>query len=141
MQRFILSVDDDDASQYLLEIVFREIGLAFHLYRVSNGIEAFKFLSHAEPFVDVPRPDLILSDLNLPGMDGIELLAKLQADIALRTIPVVVVSSSRLDSDRTKCLALGAKHFITKNSSFEQFLHAVRTVCISVDRVVVTDSE
>jgi CheY-like chemotaxis protein len=125
VEKFVLSVEDDDAAHYLLEIAFRELGPAFHLYRVTNGTEAFKFLSHAEPFVDVPRPDLILSDLNLPGMDGIELLAKLQTDIALRTIPVVVISSSCLDSDRAKCLALGAKRFITKNSSFDQFRRQV----------------
>ena len=133
-------MEDDDAAQCLLEIAFRELGPEFYLYRVTNGAEALKFLTHVAPFTNAPKPDLILSNLNMPGMSGIELLVKIQADESLKRIPVVVLSSSRLTSDRAECLAMGAKQFINKPDSYQDFIRALQTACTYIDGVIAAGS-
>jgi len=87
------------------------------------------------------RPHLILSNLNMPDMNGIELLSKLQASTEFRAIPVVIISSSRLTSDRAHCLALGAREFITKSADFQVVISAMKRACaFSVDGAVIAES-
>ena len=136
MVRTVLSVEDDDATHFLLDIAFQEMGPDFRLYRVTDALEALQFLSHTGPFTDSPRPDLILSNLNMPGMGGIELLRRIQNDNRWKDIPVVVFSSSKLESDRAKCLALGAKHYISKPAAYRDFMSAVKTACGYADGTI-----
>ena len=127
--RSILSVEDDDAAHYLVEMALRDMGAEFRVYRARDGIEALDFLRRAGPFTDVPTPDLVLADLNMPRMGGMELLRRMQNDPALRRILVVVISSSRLQRDRHQSLALGAKHFFTKSPTYREFAADIRRAC------------
>ncbi len=133
MQKSILSAEDDDGAQHLLELALREVAPEFRLYKVKHGTEALQFLNQAEPFTDVPKPDLVLLDLNMPRMGGLDLLREIQKDDVLRRIPVVVITSSRLASDSALCLALGAKHFISKSASYADFVCDVKAACGYMD--------
>ena len=125
----MLYVEDEDAAVFLLETALKEMKIDVELRRVSNGEDALAFLNQSGPYRDAPRPDLVLLDLNLPRKGGLEVLAEVQSKETLRDLAVIVFSSSSLATDRKKSLALGAQEYITKPSSFDGFLTAVKTVC------------
>ena len=125
----LLYVEDEDAAVFLLETALKEAQTEVDLYRVSNGEEALAFLSRSGQYQEAPRPDLILLDLNLPRKGGFEVLSEMQNSDALRTLHVVVFTSSSFANDRKRSLALGAQEYITKPSTFDGFLSAIKTVC------------
>ena len=126
--RILLYVEDEDAAVFLFETAVKEASIQLQLYRVSDGEQAIAFLGQTGSYESAPRPSLILLDLNLPRRNGFEVLAEVQRDASLGGIPVVVFTSSSLASDRQKSMALGARHYITKPSTFDGFIDAVRTV-------------
>lgn len=128
-ERTVLSVEDDDAAFHLLEIAFHESQPAIHLIRVSDGEEALAFLARRGAFHDAPRPDLVLLNMNLPKKSGLEVLAEVAATESLRSIPIVVFTSSTLQSERARCLALGAQDFLTKPANFDGLIDAVNSAC------------
>ncbi len=128
-KKLVLSVEDDDAAYFLICSAFRELRLELVVERVENGEDALEFLRQSGRFSNAGRPSLILLNINLPGMSGPEVLSVIQAEESLRDLPVVMFSSSRLDADRAKCLALGAKQFITKPNSYREFVNAIRCAC------------
>lgn len=128
-ERVLLYVEDEDAAVFLLETALKEVGIQLKLYRVSDGEQALAFLRGAGAYEKAPRPDLILLDLNLPRKNGLEVLSEMQNDSRLRDIVVIVFTSSALSSDRRKSLALGAREYITKPSSFDGFVQAVKNAC------------
>jgi CheY-like chemotaxis protein len=132
MNRTVLSIEDDDAVEVLLQVAFREAPGDFRLFRVSNGAEGLAFLKRKGRYASAPRPDLVLLNVNLPVMSGPEVLEQMKNDESLRDIPTVIFTSSHLDKDRARCLALGAREFISKPSSFEGVVQAVRTACAHV---------
>jgi two-component system, chemotaxis family, response regulator Rcp1 len=125
----MLYVEDEDAAVFLLETALKEAKIEVELHRVSNGEDALAFLNQTGPYRNAPRPNLVLLDLNLPRKGGLEVLSDIQNTEGLRTLSVVVFTSSSLAIDRKKSLALGAQEYITKPSSFDGFLTAIRTVC------------
>lgn len=125
----MLYVEDEDAAVFLLEIALKETKIDLELYRVSNGEDAIAFLKQTGAYRNAPRPNLVLLDLNLPRKGGLEVLSDIQGTEALRNLSVIVFTSSSLPVDRKKSLALGAQEYITKPSSFDGLLTAVRTVC------------
>ena len=125
----MLYVEDEDAAVFLLETALKEMKIEVELYRVSNGEEALAFLNRSGAYRDAPRPGLVLLDLNLPRKGGLEVLSEIQGNETLRHLSVVVFTSSSLAIDRKKSLALGAQQYITKPSSFDGFLTAVKTAC------------
>lgn len=125
----MLYVEDEDAAVFLLETALKEMRIEVELYRVSNGEDALAFLNRSGAYRDAPRPGLVLLDLNLPRKGGLEVLSEIQGNETLRELSVVVFTSSSLAIDRKKSLALGAQQYITKPSSFDGFLTAVKTVC------------
>lgn len=127
--RVMLYVEDEDAAVFLLETALKEAKIEVELRRVANGEEALAFLNRTGAYHDAPRPDLILLDLNLPRKGGLEVLSEIQGTEALRNLSVVVFTSSSLANDRKRSLALGAQEYITKPSSFDGFLAAIKTVC------------
>ncbi len=129
MDIVVLSVEDDPATFYVLQLAFRECGFPVSLYRASDGEEALTMLQQAGRPARMPRPHLILLNVNLPRKSGLEVLAALRADPALASVPAVVFTSSSLDSERAKCLALGAVDYLTKPSDFDGVLQAVQSVC------------
>jgi CheY-like chemotaxis protein len=132
MSKTVLSIEDDDAVEMLLQIAFRETARDFRVVRVPNGEEGLAFLRRSGRYANAQRPDLVLLNVNMPGISGPEVLRQMKDDESLRDIPTVVFTSSNMDQDRAKCLALGAKDFISKPSSFEGVLQAVRTACAHV---------
>lgn len=127
--RTVLSVENDDAAFHLLKVAFQESQPAVRLVRASDGEGALEFLERRGRFQNAPRPDLVLLNMNLPKKSGLEVLAEVAANESLRSIPVVVFTSSSLYSERARCLALGAQDSITKPSNFEGLINAVNSVC------------
>ena len=127
-QRAVLYVEDDDASFLLVQLTIQDAGLPIELYRASDGEKALAFLQKTEPhYQQVPRPDLILLDLNTPKKNGFEVLREIKASVSLRSIPIIVFSSSTLAADKKTSLALGADDFVTKPSSLDLFIEAIKS--------------
>jgi CheY-like chemotaxis protein len=126
MAKVVLSVEDDDAAYFLISSAFQDLGSSLELHRVQDGDAALEFLNRKGSYVGAPRPSLILLDMNLPKLTGPEVLARMQSSDGLHDIPVVVFSSSKADTDRARCLALGAKDFITKPHNYQLFKDAIQ---------------
>lgn len=124
----ILLVEDNPGDARLAQEALNESKLNNQLYHVEDGIEAMDFLNKQEPFADKPTPDLILLDLNLPRKDGREVLAEIKNDKKLRTIPVVILTTSSAEEDILKSYGLHANCYITKPLDLDQFIKVVRSV-------------
>jgi DNA-binding response OmpR family regulator len=129
IQRNLLYVEDEDAAVFLLETALKEASIDVNLYRVADGEDALAFLRKAGIYAAMPRPDLVLLDLNLPRKGGLEVLSELQDSQELDSLAVVVFTSSSLANDKRKALALGAQEYITKPASFDGFVAAVKSAC------------
>ncbi len=125
--RYFLYVEDDDASFFLLRIALQEADPLIQLGRASDGEQALAFMEKAPPYQNVPRPDLILLDLNLPKKNGWEVLQILKNDESLRSIPVIMFTTSASRRDRETSLALGADEYVTKPKTLDLLLEAVKT--------------
>jgi len=125
----LLYVEDEDAAVFLLETAIKEAAIDVALYRVADGEEALAFLRKSGEYLEMPRPDMVLLDLNLPRKNGLEVLSEMKESQELRSLPVVVFTSSSLAIDKRKSLALGAQEYITKPASFDGFVAAVKTAC------------
>jgi len=125
----MLYVEDDDSAVFLLETALKEASIEIELFHVGDGEQALAWLNKDGAFGNAAGPDLILLDLNLPKKNGLDVLAEMQRNPRLRAIPVVVFSSSSLDSDRRRSLELGARDYIKKPPTFAAFVDAVRSAC------------
>lgn len=134
-EQVLLYAEDEDAAVFLLEMALKEANISVTLHRVSDGEEALAFLRQHGAYTRAPRPDMVLLDLNLPRKSGHEVLSAIREDDELRTMPVVIFTSSSAISDRRKSLALGAQLHITKPSSFDGFVEAIRTACSGLLRM------
>lgn len=124
----ILLVEDDPADAGLAKRALREGRIVCRVSHVRDGVEAMDYLRGAGPFAGAPRPDLILLDLNMPRMDGRAVLAELKKDPDLKTIPVVILTTSDVDRDVNASYLLGANSFITKPMDMDAFFDAIRSV-------------
>jgi CheY-like chemotaxis protein len=122
----VLLVEDNDDDVYLTQRAFKAAKFLVNLHHVNNGRKCMEFLRKQPPYVDAPTPDLILLDLNLPIMDGREVLAEIVKDEALRHLPVVVLTTSYEAEDVQKMYKLRCSSYITKPVDFEKFAEAVR---------------
>jgi len=127
--KVLLSIEDDDAEYHLIKMAVDEINMAIHLLRVKDGEEAMWFLKRSHGHEIAPRPDLILLNLNLPKKNGFEVLTDLQHSESLRSIPVVMFTSTKTASERKKALALGADDFISKPNTLDELLETIKAVC------------
>ena len=125
----VLHVEDEDGAAFLFRSAVREAGIAAIVFRVSNGEEALAFLRKAGPYANAERPQLMVLDLNLPKIDGLSVLSRMRNDESLKTIPVVVISTSARQADMDKAKLLGAKHYIVKPDSFEKLTEQVKEAC------------
>lgn len=123
----VLYVEDDDAAFTLVNIILREQAPLIQLSRARDGMEALAILRTVESTDSKLLPDLILLDLNLPKKNGLEVLTELKASKTLREIPVVMFSTSAAESDINNALEGGAREYITKPSSFDSFVEAVKS--------------
>ncbi len=124
----ILLVEDSPSDTELTIEALREAKVRNHLSVVEDGVQALDFLHQRETFARAPRPDLIMLDLNLPRKDGREVLAEIKADPKLKSIPVVVLTTSKAEQDVLRAYNLHANCYITKPVDFEQFLRVIRSI-------------
>ena len=124
----ILLVEDDPGDVELTREGLAEGKMLVNLHTVDDGVKALRFLRREQPYGDAVRPDIILLDLNLPRMDGRETLKEIKADARLRSIPVVVLTTSEAEVDILTCYDLGASCYIAKPVGFEEFMKVVRSL-------------
>jgi diguanylate cyclase (GGDEF)-like protein/PAS domain S-box-containing protein len=122
----ILLIEDHLGDVRLIEESFRNSKRSIHLHVAYDGVEAMGFLKRDGPYADVPRPDIILLDLNLPRMDGREVLARIKDDVDLKTIPTVVLTTSDAEIDVARAYELHASFYIAKPVSLEAFESVMR---------------
>ncbi len=118
----ILLVEDNPADVRLTQEVFRDSRITNNIYVVSDGEEALAFLRKKERYAEEPRPDIILLDLNLPKKDGRQVLAEIKTDQELKTIPVIVLTTSDADRDVRTAYEAGVNSYITKPVDLGQFV-------------------
>jgi CheY-like chemotaxis protein len=124
----ILLADDDVEDRTMTISALRERRIANDIRCAGDGEEVCDYLFHRGAYTnadDAPKPGLILLDLNMPKKDGREVLAEIKADACLRSIPVVVLTTSKAEEDITRTYDLGVNSFITKPVSFEGLVHAM----------------
>jgi CheY-like chemotaxis protein len=119
----VLLVEDDPGDVVLIEEAFEHNKVRNALTIVGDGVEAMEFL-HS----DAERPDLVLLDLNLPRKDGREVLAEIKGDPELRSIPVVVLTTSKAEEDILRSYDLHANAYVTKPVDFNRFIEVVRQI-------------
>ncbi|HWF22418.1 MAG TPA: response regulator [Acidimicrobiales bacterium] len=124
----VLLVEDDPGDVLITREALVGSKLVHNLHVVDNGERAVDFLRRQGDYHDVPRPDLILLDLNLPRLDGREVLARIKADESLRQIPVVVLTTSDAEEDVLRSYDLHANAYVTKPVEFEAFITVVRQI-------------
>jgi two-component system, chemotaxis family, response regulator Rcp1 len=124
----VLLVEDSPGDVRLTQEAFRDANKSVHLHVASDGVEAMAFLRHEGAHVHAPRPDLILLDLNLPKMDGREVLAKIKKDDGLKTIPTIILTTSEAEADIVKSYQLQANCYLTKPGQLEAFESLVKSI-------------
>jgi CheY-like chemotaxis protein len=124
----ILLVEDNPDDVLLTVEVLKDAKVKNTLHVAEDGEEAMQFLYNQGKFVDAPRPDLILLDLNLPGKDGREVLSDIKEDPKLKRIPVVILTTSKDEEDIIRMYDHHANAYITKPVDFDQFISVVHTI-------------
>jgi CheY-like chemotaxis protein len=121
----IVVADDDEEDRMLTSLALKRSRLANEVYFCIDGVDLLDYLNRSGRWSkpgDAPRPGVILLDLNMPRMDGREALSKIKADPALRTIPTIVLTSSKAEEDIVSSYDLGVNSFITKPVTFTQLV-------------------
>ncbi len=124
----VLLVEDDEGDVLMTREAFEHYKITNQLHVVRDGEQAVQFLRREGPYVDAPRPDLILLDLNLPRFDGRQVLAEIKADPELRMIPVVVLTTSEAEEDILRSYTLHANAYVTKPVDFDRFIDVIRKI-------------
>jgi chemotaxis family two-component system response regulator Rcp1 len=124
----VLLVEDSPGDARLTREAFREANASIQLHVVVDGVEAMAFLRQEAPYLKVPRPDIILLDLNLPKMDGREVLARVKSDPGLKTIPIIILSTSEAQADILKSYKLQANCYLSKPVQFDAFENLVISI-------------
>lgn len=135
MRLDVLLVEDNPGDVRLTQEAFRDANMAAHLPNMTvhlhvacDGVEALSFLRHEGVNAQAPRPDLVLLDLNLPRMDGREVLAQIKGDHRLRTIPTVILTTSESAADIANSYRLQANCYLSKPQQLDAFESLVRSV-------------
>jgi CheY-like chemotaxis protein len=124
----VLLVEDSPGDVRLTQEAFRDANRSIRLHVASDGVEALAFLRKEGAHVHAPRPDIILLDLNLPKMDGREVLAHIKEDDSLKTIPTVILTTSDSEADIVKCYQLQANCYLSKPVQLEAFEALVKSI-------------
>lgn len=124
----ILLVEDNPGDVRLAREALKESKVRNNIYVVEDGVEAMAFLRRKEKYRNMPRPDLILLDLNLPRKSGREVLAEVKSDEGLKRIPVVILTVSKDEEDILKAYDLHCNCYITKPIDFGQFMKITRMI-------------
>jgi CheY-like chemotaxis protein len=124
----VLLVEDSPGDVRLTKEAFRDANSSIHLNVAADGVEAMAFLRHQGIHAHVPRPDLILLDLNLPKMDGREVLAHIKEDSGLKLIPTVILTTSDAEADIVKSYELQANCYLSKPVQLDAFEALVKSI-------------
>ena len=131
-RRVVLVVEDSPADQEIVRRAFLSVDHGCDLRTVFDGETALCYLQQTEPFAPpagAPQPDLILLDLNLPNLTGREVLERIRANPRIRHIPVIILTTTQAQHEVLECYRLGANCFITKPSTFQEFVQLISTTC------------
>jgi CheY-like chemotaxis protein len=124
----ILLVEDNLGDVRLTEEALKESKLAVNMRVARDGIEALAMLHGEGVYADQPQPDLILLDLNMPRLDGREVLRQIKSDDQLKHIPVVVLTTSEAEKDILQAYGLHANCYITKPVEFDEFMKIIKSI-------------
>jgi CheY-like chemotaxis protein len=124
----VLLVEDSPGDVRLTREAFRDANVSIRLHVASDGVEAMAFLRRQDEHIHAPRPDLILLDLNLPRMDGREVLAQVKEDPSLKTIPTVILTTSEAEADIMKSYELQANAYLSKPVQLDEFESLVNSI-------------
>jgi len=124
----ILLVEDSPADILLTREAFQHNKIVNAIHVAEDGIQAMDFLYKRGAYASAPRPDLILLDLNLPRKNGREVLAEIKADPDLRSIPIVVLTTSNADEDILRAYNLNANCYVVKPVGFDNFMQAMQSI-------------
>jgi len=124
----VLLVEDSPGDVRLTREAFRDADVSIRLHVASDGVEAMAFLRRQDEHIHAPRPDLILLDLNLPRMDGREVLAQVKEDPSLKTIPTVILTTSEAEADIMKSYELQANAYLSKPVQLDAFESLVNSI-------------
>ena len=124
----VLLVEDSPGDVRLTREAFREANGAIHLHVAYDGVEALAFLRRQGKYADAPRPDFILLDLNLPKVDGRQVLVQIKGDDDLKTIPTIILTTSDAEVDILKSYELQANCYLRKPAHWDAFDNLVRGI-------------
>jgi len=124
----ILLVEDNPGDERLTREALREGKVYHNLHWVTDGVQAMEFLRRQGKYASVPRPDIVLLDLNLPKKDGREVLEEIKTDEDLKRIPVVVLTTSKAEEDVLRTYNLHANCYVTKPVDLEKFIVVVKSI-------------
>ncbi|MEU5693309.1 response regulator [Actinosynnema sp. NPDC020468] len=124
----VLLVEDDDGDALMIEEIFEQHRIPNRLHRVHDGVEAMEFLRRSGNHSDAPRPALVLLDLNMPRMNGHEVLDAVKRDQDLKRIPVVVLTTSNADEDVVRSYDSMANAYVAKPADYDGFGTTVHTI-------------
>ncbi|MEP7108756.1 MAG: response regulator [Ferruginibacter sp.] len=129
-KRFILIAEDDADDRYLMKTALEETGITEEVEYVENGVEVIDYLeSISEENGEINYPKFILLDLNMPKMDGREVLKKMKSNDVYRKIPVIVFSTTKNQLEVKRCYDLGANTYIVKPVSYDILVETIREIC------------
>ena len=128
MTMHVLLVEDSPGDVRLTREALRDANVKLELHVASDGVDAIAFLGREGDHEKAPRPDLILLDLNLPRMDGREVLAHIKADDALRMIPTIILTTSELEADIVTSYELRANSYLSKPVQLDRFENLVKSI-------------
>lgn len=124
----VLLVEDDPGDVILTQEGLRASKLHINLHVVDNGEKALAFLHREPPYEDAPRPGLIILDLNLPRVNGMEVLKEIKTNEDLQTIPTVILTTSRAEEDVVRSYKLGANCYVSKPLNLDEFVKVVGSI-------------
>jgi chemotaxis family two-component system response regulator Rcp1 len=124
----VLLVEDSPGDVRLTREAFRDANKSIHLHVASDGVEALAFLRKDGIYIDAPRPHFILLDLNLPKMDGREVLAYIKNDEGLKTIPTIILTTSTAEEDILRSYELQANCYLSKPVQLDAFEDVVKSI-------------
>ena len=124
----VLLVEDSPGDVRLTREAFREAGTAINLHVVTDGVEAMAFLRQQDAHAASPRPDIILLDLNLPRLDGREVLSQIKEDDGLKSIPTVILTTSDAEADIVRSYELHANCYLNKPVQLKEFDGLVQSI-------------
>lgn len=128
-ERVLLSIEDDDSEYFVVTIALKELDIPIRFFRVPDGEQGMWFLENTHGHELAPRPDLILLNLNLPKKSGFEVLSEIRENESLRSIPIIIFTTSSTTAERKRALALGANDFISKPGTITGLVETLRTIC------------